>query len=139
MSGTFELRKQNFGTPTQTASADVVAQLTPEMLFDAFAIQINGPKAWEEEISVDVVLTDGPRYRWWLSNGALVYTTAGEADIADVTLTTTTSTLPAMAASGLDPDKLVQAGIDVDGDKDALNRLAALLDPGDPSFNIVTP
>ena len=139
MSGTFELRKENFGTPTQTASADVVAQLTPEMLFDAFAIQINGPKAWDEKISVKVVLTDGPCYRWWLSNGALIYTKTDERDTADVTLTTTTSTLPAIAVYGFDSDALVQAGIDIDGDKEALNRLSALLDPGDPNFNIVTP
>lgn len=139
MSGCTELRTENFGTPTETASADVVAQLTPEMLFDSFAIQINGPKAWDEEISILVVLTDGPRYRWWLSNGALIYTTVDEFDSADVTLTTTTGKLPAIAVHGLDPDALVEAGIDIDGDTAALQRLSALLDPGDPNFNIVTP
>lgn len=138
MSGAFELRKGNFGTPTQTASADVVAQLTPEMLFDAFAIQINGPKAWDQEISIKVVLTDGPRYLWWLSNGALVYTTVGEEATADVTLTTSTSKLTAIV-HGFDPINLKKAGIDVSGDSSALQRLSALLDPGDPNFNIVTP
>jgi alkyl sulfatase BDS1-like metallo-beta-lactamase superfamily hydrolase len=139
MSGSTELRTENFGTPTQTASADVVAQLTPEMLFDAFAIQINGPKAWDEKISIQVVLTDGPRYRWWLSNGALIYTTVDESNSADVTLTTTSSKLPAIAVHGLDPDALIEAGIDIQGDTEALKRLSALLDPGDPNFNIVTP
>lgn len=139
ISGTTELRQGNFGTPTQTASADIIAQLTPEMLFDTFAIQINGPKAWDQKISVKVVLTDGPRYRWWLSNGALIYTTVDDWDTADVTLTTTTSKLPAIAVYGLNPDALTQAGIDIDGDTTALERLSALLDPGDPNFNIVTP
>ncbi|KAK2675171.1 Alkyl/aryl-sulfatase, dimerization domain superfamily [Fusarium oxysporum f. sp. vasinfectum] len=140
MSGTAELRDGNFGTPTKTASADVIAQLTPEMLFDSLAIQINGPRAWDEQISVDVVLTDKLyRYRVWLSNGALIYTTAVRSTSADVTLTTTTRTLPAIAVSGLDPEALEEAGVEVTGDTAALERLAALLDPGDPNFNIVTP
>lgn len=138
ISGTTELRKGNFGTPTQTASDDVIAQLTPEMLFDAFAIQINGPEAWGQEISIKVVLTDGPRYRWWLSNGALVYTKVGEEATADVTLTTSTGKLPGIMR-GFDPAKLKEVGIDVSGDSSALDRLSALLDPGDPKFNIVTP
>lgn len=138
MSGTTELRKGNFGTPTQTASDDVIAQLTPEMLFDAFAIQINGPKAWDQEISIKVVLTDGPRYHWWLSNGALVYTKVGEEATADVTLTTSTGKLTGIVR-GFDPENLKEAGIDVSGDASILERLSALLDPGDPKFNIVTP
>ncbi|KAL9033279.1 MAG: hypothetical protein Q9180_006030 [Flavoplaca navasiana] len=138
ISGATELRTGNFGTPTQTASDDVIAQLTPEMLFDSFAIQINGPEAWDQEISIKVVLTDGPRYRWWLSNGALVYTKVGEEATADVTLTTSTSKLPGIVR-GFDSVKLREAGIDVSGDTSALDRLSALLDPGDPKFNIVTP
>ncbi|KAL9006049.1 MAG: hypothetical protein Q9188_001176 [Gyalolechia gomerana] len=138
LSGTTELRTGNFGTPTQTASDDVIAQLAPEMLFDAFAIQINGPEAWGQQISIKVVLTDGPRYRWWLSNGALVYTKVGEDATADVTLTTSTSKLPGIVR-GFDPAKLKEAGIDVSGDTSALDRLSALLDAGDPKFNIVIP
>lgn len=116
----------------------MLAQLTPEMLFDSFAIQINGPEAWGQEIAIKVVLTDGPRYGWWLSNGALVYTQVGEEATADVTLTTSTSKLPGIV-HGFDPAKLKEVGIDVSGDASALDRLAALLDPGDPWFNIVTP
>ncbi|KAJ8116074.1 hypothetical protein OPT61_g2422 [Boeremia exigua] len=138
ISGTTELRTSNFGTPTQTASADIIAQLTPEMLFDSFAIQINGPKAWNEQLAIKVVLTDGPCYRWWLSNGALVYTQADESANADVTLTTTTGKLPAIV-NDFDPQTLAEAGIDVQGDTTALDRLAALLDKGDPAFNIIEP
>ncbi|EKG17505.1 Beta-lactamase-like protein [Macrophomina phaseolina MS6] len=139
MSGTKELRTSNFGTPTQTASADVIAQLTPEMLFDAYAIQINGPKAWKEKISINIVLTDGPRYHLWLSNGALIYSTTCASTTADVTLTGASSALPAIALYGFDADALEKAGIDVDGDTSTLDRLSALIDPGDPNFNIVTP
>lgn len=140
ISGTTELRFGNFGTPTQTASPDVVAQLTPEMLFDSMAVQINGPKAWDVQLSIDVVVTDlSVQYRLWLSNGALIYTTAKQAKGADVTITGTSSQLPALAVYGPDPAALEKAGLKITGDSGALDRLATLLDPGDPNFNIVTP
>ncbi|GES66599.1 alkyl/aryl-sulfatase BDS1 [Aspergillus terreus] len=140
ISGTTELRKGNFGTPTQSASADVVAQLTPEMLFDALAIKTNGPEAWDKKLDIGVVVTDvGVAYRLWLSNGALIYSTAPQSGSADVTLTGTTKQLPVLAVNGPDPEALKEAGIKVDGDRGALDTLSSLLDPGDPNFNIVTP
>lgn len=140
LSGTKELRSENFGTPTATASPDVLAQLTPEMLFDALAVQINGPEAWDVRVVIDVVVTDmRKRYRLWLSNGALVYSAALQQGEAEVKLTATARELTALAVYGLDPDALREAGVDIDGDDGALERLGALLDPGDPNFNIVTP
>ncbi len=41
--GATELRDGQFGTPTETTAPDVIGQLTPSMLFDAIAIQVNGP------------------------------------------------------------------------------------------------
>ncbi|WP_224756256.1 alkyl sulfatase dimerization domain-containing protein [Streptomyces sp. col6] len=43
LSGATELREGTFGTPTVSGSADVLSALTPEMLFDAVAIQVDGP------------------------------------------------------------------------------------------------
>ncbi|KAM5361480.1 hypothetical protein ACJA88_014458 [Fusarium oxysporum] len=140
ISGTTELRAGNLGTPTQTASPDVVWQLTPEMLFDSLAIQINGPEAWDKTLVVDIVLTDtNVTYRLWLSNAALVYSMAAQSSGPQVTLTSTTKQLPALAVYGLEPDALREAGITIEGDQNALSVLNDLLDPGDPSLNIVTP
>ncbi|HKP07626.1 MAG TPA: alkyl sulfatase dimerization domain-containing protein [Microbacterium sp.] len=139
LSGTTELRDGQFGTPTVAASADVISALTPEMLFDAIAIQIDGPRAWEEKLSIDVALTDtDTRYRLWLSNGALIYSAAPQAGDADLTLTTTRRSLPALATGAVTPRSLVEAGIEVTGDTAVLSRLAALLSPGDKDFAIVT-
>ncbi|RKK66991.1 Alkyl/aryl-sulfatase BDS1 [Fusarium oxysporum] len=140
ISGTTELRAGNFGMPTLTASPDVVWQLTSEMLFDSLAIQINGPEAWDKTLAVDIVLTDtNVTYRLWLSNAALVYSMATQSSGPQVTLTSTTKQLPALAGYGLEPDALREAGITIEGDQNALSVLSDLLDPGDPSFNIVTP
>jgi alkyl sulfatase BDS1-like metallo-beta-lactamase superfamily hydrolase len=164
ISGTTELRGKNFGTPTVTASADVMAQLTPEMLFDSMAVQIKGLEAANHHLSIDVVLTDRTKpppdpvdplfdrpelswpwlskepaiYRLWLSNGALIYTGATQTTPADATITATTRTLPAIVG-GLTPDELATTGIQVDDPSQVLPILASLIDPGDPNFNIVIP
>jgi alkyl sulfatase BDS1-like metallo-beta-lactamase superfamily hydrolase len=139
LSGATELRGKQFGTPTETNAPDVIAQLTPAMLFDAIAIQVNGPKAWDERLSIDVVLSDvDERYRLWLRNGALTYSSADQDGDADVTLTTVKRSLPALAA-GLTADALAKAGIEVSGDASVLGRLGAVLEPGDKNFAIVTP
>jgi alkyl sulfatase BDS1-like metallo-beta-lactamase superfamily hydrolase len=52
LSGVMELRSGNFGTPATAVSADVVAQLTPELFFDALAIQVNGPRAWDLDLAI---------------------------------------------------------------------------------------
>ncbi|KAL4914975.1 Metallo-hydrolase/oxidoreductase [Aspergillus aurantiobrunneus] len=140
ISGTTELRNSNFGTPTQSASADVIGQLTPEMLFDSLAVQINGPEAWDKKLAIDAAVTDmDATYHLWLSNGALIYSTAPQSGTADVTLTGTAKQLTALAVYGPDPDALEKKGIQIDGDKSTLDTLSSFLDPGDPNFNIVTP
>jgi len=139
LSGATELRDGQFGTPTETTAPDVIGQLSPSMLFDAIAIQIDGPKAWDENLSIDVVLSDvDERYRLRLANGVLTYSSAPQQGDAGVTLRATRRALPALAA-GLTPDALANAKIEVSGDASVLARLGAVLDPGDKNFAIVTP
>ncbi|QBR91493.1 alkyl/aryl-sulfatase [Nocardioides euryhalodurans] len=140
LSGVTELRGAQFGTPTETTAPDVIAQLSPSMLFDAIAIQVNGPAAWDEDLSIDVVLTDtDERYRIRLANGVLTHSGRPQRGDADATLTTTRRALPALALGGLSAEGLADAGIRLDGDASVLGRLTAVLDPGDKDFAIVTP
>jgi len=135
LSGAYELRNGQFGTPTVTNSPDMVAQLSPEMLFDALAIQVNGPAAWDEQLSIDVVISDtDERYRLRLANGVLTYSARPQPGAADATITTSRRELPALALGAADA-----AGLEITGDPTALERLTAVLDPGDPDFSIVTP
>ena len=135
LSGSTELRDGEFGTPTTTAAVDLLAELTPTMLFDALAIQVDGPASWDENLSIDVVLTDtDERYRVRLANGVLTYSDRPQRGDADCTITTTRRALPAIATG-----TLAQAGMEVSGDETAIGRLLGVLDPGDPDFAIVTP
>ena len=114
----------------------MVAQLSPEQLFDAIAISVNGPKAWDLTISLDVTFTDlGRNFRVSLHNGVLIaIEKAADASTADATITTTK--LRMIAVLGGD---LASPGLDIAGDAGVLQTLLGVLDRGDPSFAIVTP
>ncbi len=140
LSGAAELRSGGFGTPVTPASPDVLAQLTPEQLFDAMAVRVDGPRCWDEHIRVGVELVDiGTSYRLTLRNGVLSRTTAAWSSDPDVVLRLPAAALPAVVSGLQDPADLVAAGVSVDGDPAALGRLLAAMDEPDPDFAIVTP
>ncbi|MDT5064778.1 MAG: linear primary-alkylsulfatase [Mycobacterium sp.] len=137
LAGATELRDGNFGTPPQVTSLSLLSQLTPEQMFDSFAISINGPKAWALDLAIDVTFADvGTNYRLTLRNGVLVYRKV-DADVATATATVTLANkvrlLTFAAGDAASP------GLDVTGDAGALSSLMGVLDRPDPNFNIVTP
>ncbi|MFE6254164.1 alkyl/aryl-sulfatase [Agromyces sp. NPDC057865] len=135
LSGATELREGNFGTPTSTAAPAILAQLTPEQLFDAVAIRVDGPRAWDLDLALDLTLTDlGRSFHLTLRNGVLVYVEREPAPDAALHLTLDKPRLLRLAGGDLSPE-----GIEVDGDLDILRRLIDVLDQGDPSFDIVVP
>ncbi|WP_418004429.1 alkyl/aryl-sulfatase [Mycobacterium sp. PDNC021] len=137
LSGATELRVGNFGTPTQSASPTMLAQLTPEQMFDTFAINVNGPRAWDLNLAIDVTFQDvATNYRLALRNGVLVHrkVTAdpGTAQ-ATVTLANKLRLLAFAAGDTSSP------GVEVAGDTAALPTLLSVVDRPDPAFNIITP
>lgn len=137
LSGATELREQNFGTPTQTASPSLLSQLTPEQMFDSFAISINGPRAWNLDLAIDITFLDvATNYRLTLRNGVLVHRKV-PADPSTATATVSLSNkLRLLALAGGDA---ASPGFDVSGDANALGSLLGVLDKPDPGFDIVTP
>ena len=140
LSGAYELRNGSFGTPAQTASADMLAQLTPAQLFDSLAIRVDGPRAWDERLTIDVVLADHEEtHRLWLRNGVLSRSGAPQSDSADLVLRLPFPVLLTMVVQGVDAVDLDEAGVELAGDLGVLGRLLAVLDQPDPDFAIVTP
>ncbi|MGY4871187.1 alkyl/aryl-sulfatase [Mycolicibacterium elephantis] len=137
LSGAMELRDGNFGTATQPSAPTLLAQLTPEQIFDILAISVNGPRAWDLDIAVDVTFLDtGTNYRLTLRNGVLVHrqvpTDAATAQ-AGVRVADTLRLLALAAGDNASP------GLDVTGDTAVLTSLLAAVDRPDPAFNIITP
>ncbi|MFD4959426.1 alkyl/aryl-sulfatase [Microbacterium sp. NPDC058389] len=135
LSGATELREGNFGTPTQTNAPLILAQLTPEQLFDAVAIRVDGPKAWDLSLAIDVTLSDlGRSFHLSLGNGVLVYVERDPDAATPLGLTLTKPRLILLAGGDTE-----SAGIEVRGDISVLTQLLEVLDQGDPDFDIVTP
>jgi len=137
LSGATELREGNFGTPTQAASPSIMAQLTPEQLFDIFAINLNGPLAWDLDVAVDITFLDtATNYRVTVRNGVLVHRRrAADESTAQATITFA-NTLRLLALSAGDTDS---PGLEVTGDVNAMPSVLAVVDRPDPAFNIVEP
>lgn len=137
LSGATELRGGNFGTPTTTTSADMLSQLPPEMFFDALAVQIDGPKAWDLDLAIRWEFPDhGVAYRTSLRNGVLSYVRDGQGEVG-LTLTVPRPALVHLATG--DIDAAAASGLALDGDRATLQQLLGALDRGDPSFNIIEP
>jgi alkyl sulfatase BDS1-like metallo-beta-lactamase superfamily hydrolase len=137
LSGATELRDGNFGVATSTTSPSMISQLTPEQMFDSFAISVNGPKAWDLDLTIDVTFADvASNYRLALRNGVLVYRkVAADAGSASATVTLANKLRLLMFAAG----DTTSPGLGVTGDADALTSLLGVLDKPNPAFNIVTP
>ncbi|ODQ99795.1 alkyl/aryl-sulfatase [Mycobacterium intermedium] len=137
LSGATELREGNFGTAAQVTSPSLLLQLSPEQIFDGLAIRINGPRAWDLDIAIDITFADlGANYRLTLRNGVLVQRKVA-ADPA--TATVTVKLASKFRLLGVLLGDFGSPGLEVTGDQSALQSLIGVLDAPDPSFNIVTP
>jgi alkyl sulfatase BDS1-like metallo-beta-lactamase superfamily hydrolase len=137
MSGATELRDGNFGTAAQTTSPSMLTQLTPDQIFDSLAIAVNGPRSWDLDLAFDFLFADsGANYRLTLRNGVLVYREVPpDHASASVTVTLASKVRLLQAAFG----DLSAPGLELSGDKSALQSLLGALDRPNPDFNIVTP
>jgi alkyl sulfatase BDS1-like metallo-beta-lactamase superfamily hydrolase len=133
--GAHELRNGVATDTLSTGSAELLAALTVSQLFDAVAIRVDGPSAWDEFLTIDWRFTDlGETRRMTLRNGVLTHRPVeGTTSPADLTVVLTRAQLfGILLGGGLD-------GIDTEGDDGALARLVRVVEFGDRNFPIVTP
>ena len=96
LAGATELRHGSLRDAGHDFSPDLLLALAPEQIFDAIAIRVDGPRAWDEALSIGIELTDADEaYRLDLRNGVLVHRRAA-VDGTDVVLR-----LPRAALAGI--------------------------------------
>ncbi|WP_198166639.1 alkyl/aryl-sulfatase [Mycobacterium sherrisii] len=137
LSGAAELRNGNFGTAGQVTSQTMLSQLTPEQIFDGLAIRVNGPRSWELDITTDITFADlGVNYRLTLRNGVLVHRQVA-ADPATATVTIKLDNKSRLLATAM--GDFDSPGLQISGDRGALQAFLGALEQPNPNFNIVTP
>ncbi|MER5306752.1 alkyl sulfatase dimerization domain-containing protein [Streptomyces sp. NPDC002773] len=136
LTSAMELRHGENAALLDAANPEMVMALTTGMLLDSIAVRIDGPRAWHEDLTLDLVLTDeDTRHRLTLHNGALTHRTLRREPRTPAGLTLTLTKpqlLGVLAGKGLD-------GITTDGDPALLTRLFSYVTQPDPGFPIVTP
>ena len=141
LTGAYELRHGSVGTPTSSAPGDVLGALTVAQMFDSLAIRIDGPRAWDDHLTIDWVVTDtGTVHALELRNGTLNHRTVPAATTGTTTFTLTRAALIGVLTRRLDLITALADGTVVcDGDPAVLGRLVGYIDRPDPGFAIVTP
>ncbi|KAF0811987.1 putative alkyl/aryl-sulfatase YjcS [Andreprevotia sp. IGB-42] len=139
--GAYELRN---GVPKtegiSTASLDMVAAMTPDLLLDYMGIRLNGPKADGKQTLINWQLPDGGKYAIELRNGVVIYTEGRLFPKADATLTVDKLGFAGLVLGGADLQKEIAGGkAKVDGSVEKVSELFGLLDAFPPMFNIVEP
>lgn len=142
LTGAQELRNGVAQLPApNTASADTVRAMTPEMFFDYLAVRLNTDKAADAAFSLNVDLGgDDGRYLLAVENGVLNQTAGGAADDADATVTLSRDALNDIILGQTTLEQSIMDGnVQVEGNSDALAQLVSMLDTFEFWFNIVTP
>ena len=140
LTGAHELRHGTSGTAARLP-ADFVVNLSDEQLFDAIAIQIDGPRAGDRRITLHWRYTDtGAEYAVTLQHGVLTHREGPPRDEPDAVISVERGAVNDLVAGVLTLDALTASGrLAVEGDQAKLGELLGLLDPPDPNFAIVTP
>ncbi|MEU1282494.1 alkyl sulfatase dimerization domain-containing protein [Streptomyces sp. NPDC005805] len=142
LTGALELRRGAVGTPVVATAPDLMNALTPAQLFDSLAIRVDGPRAWDADLTVRWVPADAEPVTMRLRNGVLTYFSGPSPEAADpqVEIALGEAELRAILLGTADPAALAAEGrVRVTGDPGVLTELMGLLDEPDPDFAIVTP
>jgi alkyl sulfatase BDS1-like metallo-beta-lactamase superfamily hydrolase len=136
-----ELRDGVAVLPTpNTASADSVHAMSPELFWDYLAVRLNGAKAGNRRITINVSFPDlQANYTLMVRNGALSHRN-GTHDTPDVAVTIDRSQFDNIIVGQTTLADQIESGTArLQGDADALHEFIGLLDTFEFWFNIVTP
>ncbi len=123
-----------------TASADTVRAMTPEMFFDYLSVRINREKAANASMTLNFDFGDDGKYMLELENGVISHTEGVQAAEADATVTLSRDTFNKIVLHETNLDDAIEAGdLEISGEAGRLHELISYLDTFELWFNIVTP
>ncbi len=139
LAGAHELRHGIFGTPV--SGAGLASALTVDQVFSSIAVRIDGPRAWDERLTVSWLFTDlDQTYVTELRNGTLIHRRASAPEPGSTTLRLTRALLIGIVGQSVDLASALASGqVEIEGDPQDVARLMGVVGDVDPAFPIVTP
>ncbi|WP_419173098.1 alkyl/aryl-sulfatase [Halobacteriovorax sp.] len=146
--GAYELRNGVGSPASATASPAILAEMDTELLLDYLAVRVNGEKAKNKDISIELNVTDKKqRYYISLRNSVLTYSSKAPskkqrelASSSDNKIEIKHAQLVELAMGAATFKQLNKRDdVSFNGDQNALNELSSSLDIFPKTFNIVTP
>lgn len=119
----------------------LISNLTPEMIFDMLAIQVNGEKAADKDLVLNIKLTDTKECATLiLKNGALSNRIGKLHAHPTATISGSKQTIGnSLTQPQLIPKNRENGTLLIEGEANALLTLVSVLEPSDPDFNIIEP
>ncbi|MEN8129802.1 MAG: alkyl sulfatase dimerization domain-containing protein [Pseudomonadota bacterium] len=142
LSGAKELRDGVVKAATpNTASPDIVRNLSLETYLDYLAVRLNHPKAASKVMTFNVEMPDRKeKFVLYIENGVMNYTLDKQADKADATITLDRTVLDDINLGQITIDQAITDGkVKIDGDANKFGEFLSMLDSFEFWFNIVTP
>jgi alkyl sulfatase BDS1-like metallo-beta-lactamase superfamily hydrolase len=124
-----------------TLPLDMLSRLTVSQVLDTVAVRIDGPRAWDVHLGVNLVLGGaGARHFLRVHRGVLTHVAGRHDADADATVTLPEGQLlPLLVGLTTLPDLVAAGDAEVEGDVAVFDTLRSLLDRVDPAFPIVEP
>jgi len=141
LSAAKELREGVAILPTpNTASADSVRAMSPELFFDYLGVRLNGANAGDRKITINLRFPDlDADYALLVRNGALSHRAGGH-DNPDVSVTVDRAKFnDVILGQTTLADEIKQGTAQLAGDESLLHDFISLLDTFEFWFNIATP
>jgi alkyl sulfatase BDS1-like metallo-beta-lactamase superfamily hydrolase len=137
LTGAQELREGALKLPPLSLSPDVLAATPADMLLDVVAVRINPEKALASPMRINLVLTDvNETHLITIRNGVMIHEKGVTEEKADATVRMTRFDMIVTMLAGVAP---ATRSIQSQGDGTLYGKLAGMIDPMEPNFNIVTP
>ncbi len=143
LTAAFELRQGVVEQPgIETASPDIISNMSSEMIFDVMSVRLNGERAADADTVLMVIFTDR-KERWVVEvrNGVMHYREGSDHPDPDLTLQVTRADfLGLLSGQGDGALSLVSDGrIELEGNPLTLVTFGRFFDAFPPNFEIVRP
>jgi alkyl sulfatase BDS1-like metallo-beta-lactamase superfamily hydrolase len=144
LTGAMELRSNGTvlkGLSGNALGSGIVRSMTPELLLDLLGVRLNGPRAGDFTIEVNLDVLDLATESWTfgVANATLHSRRAGRIPRPDVELRVSIGHFAAFASGSKSLTELVGEEFQVEGDRDRLEEFNSYLDQFEFGFEIIVP